>query len=1239
MIQLSTPLARLARTALCLAFLTLAVLAPAQETTGSISGSILDASGASIKGAAVTLTNTDRAHVERTLTTNSAGFYTATSLPLGTYTVHVVQSGFKAEDVTGLVLHVNDALTLNRTLVPGSENEVVSVTADKVQLNLEDATSAGLITGTQMRELVLNSRNYEQLIQLQPGVAFGGATDQLYVGATVPGGTSAAVAFSVNGGRTTSNNWTVDGADNVDRGANLTLLVFPSVDAIAEFKTLRGQYSAEFGRSASGQVNVVTRSGTNALHGTAYEFFRNDYLNANTWLNKNFASPASFAVRPKLRYNDFGGTIGGPVWIPKIYNGRDKTFFFFSYEGRRVNQYVTGNGLVPTAAERAGDFTNEYYLPTGAGPTGWVQGPVNVCTAYNPTTGACTATGTKVTNISPTAAAYLKDLYAVVPLPNSAADIASGLDPHTVLGSAANSFKDDQTLFRVDQAFGSRLNVFYRYIHDTFPVYSGTGTFTTVPIGGIASTFTSQPGTTHMGHATYVFKPTLLLDIGYAYSSGQIVTTPTGTLTNAGSPDVKPNLPYASTLGVVPVLGIGGFTTLGASGIYHDFNINHEAFGSVTKSLGKHTFIAGLTYNHYQKKENLTAGGVGNQGNFTFTTNSTITAPTGTSASSLTAPYSFANFLLGNANAGFGQLSQAITPNIQQNIYEGFIQDNWKIKPRLTLNLGVRYSYFQQPFDANGQLSNFDPAQYNAAKAPTIASTGLICLTGACANADGLNSGVPSTTADYFGSQYINGMTFGSASAPNNQSSGFGQAVGTAPKNNFAPRFGFAYDLFGNGKTSSRGGYGWSFDEAEVSYWEQSVFYNPPYVATYTAANASLDNPAGTGGAAGASTTPGRLYATPTHYRTPYVQQYSLDIQQEITPSLMLDVGYFGDHGTNLLGLVELNEPTPGSYKNANGTYRVNPLDNGASCVYTGTGGTTGIAAVPAFISTTCDRALDQIKPYLGYFSIGQTRNAFSSNYNSLQVKVTKRFSGRSLIDANYTWSRDLTNSQNDYSTPPQVTANPNLDYGRAAVDRTNILAFDGVFELPWFREQKGLLGRALGGWEVSAIYLIDSGLPLTASASAGGQVFYGYTNPINGKTAGNYVSDTAGLGISGNSPAGFRPDMIGNPKDGNGQQIHNKFQWFNRGAFDTPYPTEIRPGSEKRGVIEGPGFNHLDPGIFRNFRIFEDVSFQLRGEAFNVLNHTNYQAVNTTSTSTSFGQITTARDNRILQIAGKLTF
>ncbi len=1224
MIRLHIGLKSFAATVLSLAFFVCpSNTAFGQETTGSISGTVRDASGAVIKGATVTITNTDRDAVERTMTTSSAGTYTAVSLPLGNYSVKVVDAGFKTEDVTGVVLHVNDALTINRTLVPGNESEIVSVSADRAQIDLEDATSAGLINGAQIKELPLSFRNYELLMQLQPGVSFGGASDQLYVGPATPSGSSNQVNFSVNGGRNTSNNWTIDGADNVDRGANLTLLTFPSVDAIAEFKTLRGQYTAEFGRNASGQINVVTRSGTNNIHGTVYEFFRNDVLNANTWGDK-LVTP--FTARPKLRYNDFGGTVAGPVYIPHVYNGHDKTFFFFSEEARRLIQYVPGTALVPTDYERTGDFSNAYYLVPGS-TTNYARGPVTVCTAYG-AGGACTAFGTKVASIDPTAAAYIKDVFSVIPLPPSAADVNAGLDPHTLTSNVPNILNDNQILARVDHAVGSKLNVFYRYIHDSFPTSAGGGTFNATPIPNVSNTITDAPSTQHLGHGTYVFSPTLLMDIGYAYSNNRLLTTPVGVFTSAGAPDVRPNLPYANLLGVIPTISLTGLTGLGSTGIYHDNDTNHNAFGNVTKVMGRNTVIVGATYDHYQKLENKVGG---NQGAFTFTTG-TPTAPTiAGNNTALSADLSTANFLLGNAS-NFTQNSTAITANVQENVLEAYVQDNWRITPRLTLNLGVRYSYFAQPTEGGGRANNFDPTTYSAARAPTITSTGLVCLVAPCANADGLNSGVPNGSADYVGNNYINGLIFGTPSAANNnQASAYGNKIGAAQKNNLAPRFGFAYDVFGDGHTSFRGGYGWAFEESEVSFYENEDFSNPPAVAPYSNAPASFSSPTSGTLSTAINTSPGEIYATPTHYQTPYIQQYSLDVQQELTSSFLLDIGYFGTHGTHLLGLENIDEAVPGAYVG-----KLSPLDIASTCTLTEPNTTV---AIPAFTSSTCERGLNQIRPYLGYNDIEAVRSIFSSNYNSLQVKATKRFSGQSLIDVNYTWSRDLTNAPSDYSTPPQNIYNVNGDYGRATDDRTNVLAIDYIFELPWFKSQKGLVGHLVGGWETTGIFALNSGLPLTVTESAALTINYGETSPYNGQNNGGVVSDASGIGILGTTLTSLRPNMVSDPNSGNGIAIHNKFQWFNRTAFVTPTPQSAAVGNEKRSVINGPGFNRLDVGLFRNFKIHEGLAFQFRAEAYNVANHTNFQGIGTAATSTNFGQVTSARDNRIMQLAGKINF
>ncbi len=1224
------------RVALCTAFVATALIAAGAQdaTSGSISGTITDSSGAAIKGATVTVTNTDRNHVERTVVTNGAGFYTATALPLGHYSVQITDQGFKASSVTGLELHVNDAITVNRSLPAGSTSETVTVTAETLGINLQDATSSGLINSEQINEMPLVTRNYETLMNLQPGVVFGGATDDLTRGPSGLSGASSTVNFSVNGGRNTQNNWTIDGADNVDRGANLTLYTYPSPDAIAEFKTLRGQYSAEFGRNASGQVDVVTKSGTNLIHGSAYEYLRNDAFDANGYAN-NFLG----AHITPYRYNIFGFSFGGPVYIPKVYNGKNKTFFFVSEEWQRIIQYAAQTtALVPQASERAGDFSQSGQKISGT----WQLAPVTVCTAYttNPATqvNTCTATGTQVSNLSPTATQYMKDVYSKIPVPDTAYDIAHGFDPHTIFSNFKNIFNNNDTMVRIDQQFGQKVNVFYRYLHDTFPEVLPQGQFTTVPIPGANLTTVINPGTQHLAKGTVTINPTMVVTAGYAFSNGNIVSTPSGFLASAESPDIKPSLVFPNTVGVIPTIaigGTGGMTTLNGSIAYVDHGTNHQAFGDVTKVFHNQTFHFGFSYNHYQKLENNTTG---TQGSFSFANDTGFPNVPVNSNSGANEAQGFANFLTGNANGGFSQLSRDPVTDIKFALYEGFAEDDWKATRRLTLNIGVRYAYYGQPWDANYLLSNFDPNTYSASKAPTIATTGLICFTSPCSQT-GSNAGQPTTSnpnADYAGINYINGLIYNGPNATNNnQASPYGNKVGLSQKDNFAPRFGFALDVFGDGRTALRGGYGWAFDNAPVSYYETTVFNNPPAVATYSVGQTSFDSPAG-GATTGLSTTAGRVQAVPLNFQQPYVQQFSLDVQQQITPKTFLDVGYFGDHGTHLLGALNINQPAPGAWVG-----KVQPNNSGGSCNDPDTG-------QQSWLSTTCDRALNQIKPYIGYFSVDSLRTIFSSNYNSLQVKFMKRFSGKTYFDANYTWSRDLTNAQADYSGFAQDIYHLNNEYGRAADDRNNVLTLDGVYELPWYRDQKGFVGHVVGGWELAGIFAVNSGLPLTVSASQATTTAYNLPGNVasvfNGRTNTGYVTDNAGLSVFGNTSAGLRLNQLGDPNNGYGTKIHNKGYnslWFYTGAFAAapPSQTSVAP-TAKRGTIQGPGFNRLDVSVHRNFRIYERLNFQLRIEAFNALNHTNVQTVTTSSAGGgTFGEVTGYRDARIVQFAGRFDF
>ncbi|MBO0722956.1 MAG: carboxypeptidase regulatory-like domain-containing protein, partial [Blastocatellia bacterium] len=565
-----------------LAIILAGLMAPramAQDITGSIVGLVKDSSGAVVAGASVTITDTDKKIVVRTVTTNSEGAYSAPLLPVGHYSITIEASGFKKFTRSNIELNVNDRLTVDSALEVGQMTEVVQVDSSPLQVELQTATQSGLITGAEVRELPLNNRNYLQLISLMPGVS-SGSSDQLYIGTTNPFGQTNTVSFAINGGRNSGNNYTVDGADNIDRGSNLTLLNYPSVDAIAEFKVLRNHYSAEYGRDAGGHINVVTKSGTSKFHGDAYEFFRNDVLNANSFLTNRDHSFGldgdGTAKRAPLRYNNFGYTIGGPVWIPKVYNeAKNKTFFFFSQEFRRVITYNNFIASVPTAAERQGIFSSP------------------VCLAVS--NGRCTQTTMQITNIDPTAAAYLKDIYSKVPLPNTGVN--------TLNSSVGSTYNNRQELVRIDHNFNERYTLSVRYINDTIPTVEPGGLFTGNVLPGVATTETRSPGRSWLVRGVQTITPSLINEIGYAHSYGAIISRNSGLNLKVNSPDIIPTLPFATTLDRVPNIN-PGYSGVSGFGPYNDYNYNNNVYDNVTKTLGRQTLKLGFNFNSYRKTEN-----------------------------------------------------------------------------------------------------------------------------------------------------------------------------------------------------------------------------------------------------------------------------------------------------------------------------------------------------------------------------------------------------------------------------------------------------------------------------------------------------------------------------------------------------------------------------------------------------------------------------------------------------------
>jgi Carboxypeptidase regulatory-like domain len=1122
-------------------------VAAAQEITGQIRGIVTDASGAAIGNATVTITSLDRKVVLRTVETNSAGEYVAPFLPVGRYSVTVEFKGFKKFVKKDIELNVSDRLTVDAALETGAVTETVTVEADPLHVNLQNVAVEGLISGTQVRELPLNNRNYEQLVTLQPGVTSNTA-DQVYVGTTNPQGAVNIVSFSINGNRQSQNNWTIDGADNVDHGSNITLLVYPSVDAIAEFKIERSNYSPEFGRSASGQINVITRSGTSNFHGGIYEFFRNDVLNANSFINNR-----NGIARPVLRYNDFGGTIGGPFFIPGVYNtNKEKTFFFFSEEVRRVTTPVTQTSVLPTAQERQGIF----------------QAPV--CIAVD-ASGGCTATGTQIpsANFDPISAAYLKDVFANMPVPPASDGVLVSVFPGV--------FNYREELVRADHVINKKVSLMGRLVYDDIPTTEPFGLFgpqSKVP--GVANTSTNSPGHQWMGRVTWQIAPSIFNETGYAYSYGAIVSDPTGSLARNKSTDVASaiKLPYPVQLNRIPnLLFDDGLDNLGGFGEYRDYNRNHNVFDNLSWTRGRHALKFGFGFHHYQKKENAAGD---NAGNLEFDS-------TNLPAGGIAREQDFANFLRGFVSSDFSQSPTDITADTRQNLWEFYGQDEFRMASNLSVTFGLRYSLLRTPYDGANKLTTFDRSVYKAENAPTLTASGRLVL----------GTGDP-----------LNGIIIGGVNSP------YGDNITRQDNKNFAPRLGVAWDPFKKGKTSVRAGYGIFYDSVAAGLIEDNVFNNPPFLGSaefgggvFLSDLSSLS--------ASASTIPPSLWTTDPRWHTPYSQQWNLDVQQSVGRGWLFDVGYVGNKGTHLVGVIDINQAAPGSALAAGIVLPGQILGCNATNSNLGSCSTSSAA-----------RLLNPIRPFVGYGTIGQISPRFYSNYNSLQLSAEKRFTGNSAVNFFYTWSHALTDNQTDRSSGIQNSSCLVCDYGRATLDRRHVFTGNYIYDLPWQRSQQGFAGHLFGGYEFSGILTINSGLPFTVFTARG-----------QGDPAAVGVN-TSGAPNNG-SVATPRPNQIGDPN--NGPKTFTEF--FNTAAF-APVTVAGASGNERRGAVNGPGLWRYDMALLKNTRIRESMNLQFRAEAFNLFNHTNFQTLGTTLTTTStFGHVTAVRDPRILQLALKFSF
>jgi hypothetical protein len=1176
-----------------------------QEITGDLLGTVKDSTGALVKGATVTVTDPSKANiVVRSLTTNDEGGFFAPNISPGLYSVTVEAPNFKKFVTTDLKVDVGQKRSIDITLEPGNISEVVTVAADAVAVELTTPTASTLISGDQARELSLNNRNFVQLVALAPGVS-NNLDDQVYVGTVNPTGQANTINISVNGARSSQNTFTVDGADITDRGSNITIQAYPSVDSIGEFKVLRSLFAAESGRSGGGQVNIVTRSGTNEFHGSLFEFVRNEKLNANDFL-LNQTAPVGResngkAKRPPFRYNNYGGTIGGPVFFPRFGEGTggaikklNKTFFFFSEEQRKDRRYPTLSSTVPDANMRQGIFPIDICVSANV-PTLATPQCLNILSAGQPLS-------SKVA-INPVAQQYLNFIYNKLPLPTDALTRA-------LVFPAKNVADFRQEIIKIDHTVNDAVSMYYRFENDKIPSEDVNALFSSGSgLPGVSTTSTNSPGKAHTFQLTYVINPKVIAIGRFTHGYGAILSENIGLLALRNSP-ITPPLPFENTRDRVPTVSGNGFSALQSFGPYDNFSWKQNYDGSMTWIHGSHTMKFGGIYSRYRKNENALAGN--NEGLYSNFLNTLLSSPNQASVLAPQIPgqdtnstrranfQAFANFLMGT-NVQFTQAHFDYTADLRQKTIEGYAQDEWRVRPSLTVYYGVRYSYFGSPYDQNGRLTNFDPSLWSAAAAPLVTGAG---------------NRVAAAGKNFCNGMIANTQNFVTSGSCVPTPSPFGKYIIDTPTKNFAPRFGIAWDPFGTGTTSIRTGYGIYHDQVLNGTLLQMIGLNPPYQETAQILNTRLDQPLPPGAPINlvTSATAPNLRAIQTDWHDPYMQHWSLDIQRQLDPNTVITVGYFGSKGTHLIGAFELNDLPPG-FAIAKGP---TGCAVGASTTPTAPCQVAGTAFGVSGLSTNI---LDQIRPFRGYRSLTIIQPRFNSSYHSLQIFANRRFTGKSQASLAYTWSKNLTDNQTDRSTAPQNSFDIGIEKGRATLDRRHVFTANYNYELPFFlKRDNDVVKNVLGGWEASGIIVYNSGLPFTPTTSA---------------------FDPAGLGFIPVLIAGGRPNVLCDPNE---NAPHTQQQWFNTACFERN-PTVnsgIRNivGNAGRGIIIGPPTFRVDFSMLKNIRFGETTQLQLRAEAFNIFNHTNFKTIASTNvTSGVFGQISATRDPRTVQIGAKLIF
>jgi len=1010
---------------LCLMLFAFATIASAQQAT--IVGTVTDPSGAAVPGVQITVTNTDTGLASH-LTSNDAGQYVAVDIPIGHYTVKAEAAGFKASEKTGINLQVGDRTRVDFGLEIGATTESIKVEANAIAVQSDTGEVSGVITSQQVTQIATNGRSLYALALLTPG------TSNSTPGFQAPTSAGANSGIAFNGQRQNHNLWLADGAEQSDRGGAGGSIIAPSLDALAEFRVMTSNYSADYGLSSAGTVSMVFKSGTKDFHASAWEFVRNEDFDANDFFRNQSSNPAISGNAPELRLNTYGFNAGGPVTFGKFYNkDRNKTFFFYNMEWRKMIQTGSVNTTVPD--------------PGTYGGVG-LAGKVPAATQLN------------ATELARWTALGLQPGDSFASLPSSMIDsratglLSAGIFPSP--NSSGNRFVGGtklptnvrEELVRIDHQFSDKFWVFGHFVHEQAGQSYGPPMWSGVNVPTVGNTF-GNPSYTGVIHATYSISPTLLSETAFNTDGNRISILPNGVITGSVRSAI-PEIFSGNNDARLPGINISGSANYDVTSFpwlnrCDDYQIRED----VSWTKGAHQIKIGGSWAIYKKQQDLFGD---TQGAFSFNGSYTGTP--------------FADFLLGYASS-YNELAVQDHGQWNAQSWAAYVQDNWRVNSRLTLNLGLRWDGIPHTYEANHRMSNFYVAQYNPANAAILLPGGGAIDPSSPGLGKSPNSGLSAFTF------YLNGLGItGVNGNPNGMVDNHWAA--------FGPRIGFAYDLTGQGKTVIRGGFGIMYERIQGNDMYNSGG-NAPFSAAVTNNGVSIDNP-------NASLATGATYVAPitvngitalsqTDYANPMTAQFSLGVEQQLGHASVLNVSYVGNQSRHQFDYREINLPSQ--------------------------------AILPQIITHAVN--INEVAPYRGFGSIRMGENAENAHYNGLQTSFRSQWSKDLTVQASYTFSKaedpaesfggDNTNVYNPYDR--------GYDWGPSQVDARHIGVFSFVYDLPVFRTTGSRFAKTvIGGWELAGFWTIQSGFPLQITLG-GAQGSNGLPNSTNRPDFNGTVSYT----------------------------------------------------------------------------------------------------------------------------------